>query len=176
MTHNKSNKKTTISIIVAFAEDNVIGKDNSLIWHISDDLKRFKKLTSGHPIIMGRKTYESLPFKPLPNRKNIIISSQTNIFFKGATTVNSYKNALKECKQEKEVFICGGASIYNHFLQIADKLHITKVYKNFEGDTFFPEIDYSKWQLKSKSGKLIDKKTNLEYEFIDYDRIDKILT
>ena len=175
MTNNETNKKTIISIIVAFAEENVIGKDNSLIWHISDDLKRFKKLTSGHPIIMGRKTYESLPFKPLPNRKNIVISSQNNIFFKGATTVNSYENALKECKQEAKVFICGGASIYNYFLQIADELYITKVYKKFEGDTFFPEIDYSKWQIKSKSGKLIDKKTNLEYEFFNYYRINKTI-
>ncbi len=170
MKQTKLNKNPNISIIVAFAEDNVIGKDNSLIWHISDDLKRFKKLTSGHPIIMGRKTYESLPFKPLPNRKNIVISSQNNLFFKGATTVNSYENALKECKKNEEVFICGGATIYNHFLQIANKLYITKVYKKFEGDTFFPEIDYSKWEIKTKSGKLVDKKTNLEYEFIDYER------
>ena len=84
----------TISIIVAFAENNVIGKDNSLIWHISEDLKRFKKLTSSHPIIMGRKTYESLPFKPLPRRKNIVITKQKDIDFKGATLVNNYEDAL----------------------------------------------------------------------------------
>jgi len=160
----------TISIIVAFAENNVIGKDNSLIWHISEDLKRFKKLTSSHPIIMGRKTYESLPFKPLPRRKNIVITSQKDIDFKGAIVVNNYEDALKECSIYDEVFICGGASIYKYFIDLADKMYITKVYKTFEGDTFFPKINYEKWQLKNQSEKLFDDKSELEYVFIDYDR------
>ena len=160
----------TISIIVAFAENNVIGKDNSLIWHISEDLKRFKKLTSSHPIIMGRKTYESLPFKPLPKRKNIVITSQKHIDFKGAKVVNHYEDALKECSKYDEVFICGGASIYKHFINIADKMYITKVYKTFEGDTFFPKIDFDKWQLKNQSKKLFDDKSELEYACLDFVR------
>lgn len=158
----------TISIIVAFAENNVIGKDNSLIWHISDDLKRFKKLTSGHPIIMGRKTYESLPFKPLPKRKNIVISSQKELKFEGAIVVNNYEDALKECSLDDEVFICGGASIYKYFIDIADKMYITKVYDTFEGDTFFPKIDFEKWKIISHSEKMFDETSKLEFSFIDY--------
>ncbi len=160
----------TISIIVAFAENNVIGKDNSLIWHISDDLKRFKRLTSGHSIIMGRKTYESLPFKPLPKRKNIVISSQKDLKFEGVIVVNNYEDALKECASEDEIFICGGASIYKHFIDIADKMYITKVYERFEGDTFFPQIDFDKWEVISQSEKIFDDKSKLKYSFIDYIR------
>ena len=158
----------TISIIAAVAENNVIGKDNDLIWHISEDLKRFKRLTSGHVIIMGRKTYDSLPFKPLPNRKNIVISNRKHIEFPGAVVVNSFEDALKECEGEDEVFICGGATIYNYFINIADKLYLTKVHKKFEGDTFFPEIEYDKWELESKSEKLKDKKSGLDYTFLNF--------
>lgn len=158
----------TISIIVALAENNVIGKDNSLIWHISEDLKRFKKLTSGSTIIMGRKTYESLPFKPLPNRKNIVISTQKELSFKGAIVVNTYEDALKECNEDNELFICGGASVYKYFIDIADKMYITKVFKYFEGDTFFPKIDFKKWKIECQSKKMYDTKSKLEYAFIDY--------
>ncbi len=163
----------TISIIVAVAENNVIGNNNKLIWHISEDLKRFKKLTTGHPVIMGRKTYESLPFKPLPKRKNIVISSQKNLKFDGAVIVNSVNKALEECKKEKEVFICGGAEIYKLFLPLADKLYITKVHKTFEGDTFFPEPDFSKWKIGYKSEKFYDEKSDLYYSFSDFLRNKK---
>ncbi len=158
----------TISIIAAIAENNVIGNNNDLIWHISEDLKRFKKLTSGHTIIMGRKTYESLPFKPLPKRKNIVISRKDDLYFEGAIVVKNPEEALKECKDEDEIFICGGATIYNHFLNIADKMFLTKVHQEFEGDTFFPEIDYYEWELKSKSEKFKDEKSGLDYTFLNY--------
>lgn len=160
----------TISIIAAIAENNVIGKDNDLIWHISDDLKRFKKLTSEHSIIMGRKTYESLPFKPLPNRKNIILSNK-KLNFEGATVANNIKDALKLCKGENEVFICGGAEIYKTFLPLANKMYLTKVHKTFEGDTFFPEVNFDNWKLINKSEKLSDKKTGLEFTFFDYKKV-----
>ena len=163
----------TISIIAAIAENNVIGKDNDLIWHISEDLKRFKKLTSGHTIIMGRKTYESLPFKPLPNRKNIILSGKTDLKFKGAIVVTGIEDALKKCDGEEEIFICGGATIYKYFLPVSDKMYITKVYKEFEGDTFFPEINLDEWELidkKDKEGE--NKKTGeiVKFSFLTYKR------
>ncbi len=158
----------TISIIAAVAENNVIGNNNKLIWHISEDLKRFKKLTTGHSVVMGRKTYESLPFKPLPKRKNIVISSQKDLKFEGAVIVNSVKEALEECKNEEEIFICGGAEIYKLFLPVADKLYITKVHKSFEGDTFFPEPDLSEWKIGYKSEKFFDEKSDLHYTFSDF--------
>jgi len=157
----------TISIIAAISENNVIGKDNKLLWHISEDLKRFKKLTSGKPIIMGRKTYESLPFKPLPKRKNIVISTQ-NIKHEGAIVVNNFETALAECKKDDEVFICGGASIYKHFLPIANKMYLTIIHKAFEGDTLFPEINFNKWIRTSEPHKNHDLKSGLDYSFIDF--------
>ena len=163
----------TISIIAALAENNVIGKDNDLIWHLSEDLKHFKKLTSGHPVIMGRKTYESLPFKPLPKRKNIILSSQKKLIFEGATTVNSIEDALKECENEDEIFICGGAEIYESFLPYADKMYLTRVHKSFEGDTFFPEIDYTIWEVDYISKTFKDENNGLKFTFYDYIRSKK---
>ncbi len=160
----------TVSIIAAIAENNVIGNNNKLIWHISEDLKRFKKLTTGHPVVMGRKTYESLPFKPLPKRKNIVISSQKNVKFDGAVIVNSVNAALEECKNEKEIFICGGAEIYKLFLPLADKLYLTRVHKSFEGDTFFPKIDFSEWEEDFKSNEIYDKESELNYYFVNYIR------
>ncbi len=154
-----------ISIIAAVAENNVIGNNNKLIWHISDDLKRFKKLTSGHNIIMGRKTYFSLPFRPLPNRKNIVITRNRTLIMEGAFVVDSPERALELCKKEKEIFICGGASIYKYFLPKADKIYLTKIYHNFDGDTFFPKINYDKWKLINK----IEKKDKYKYSFIDYE-------
>ncbi len=163
----------TISIIAAVAENNVIGKNNDLTWHISEDLKRFKKLTSGHPVIMGRKTYESLPFKPLPGRKNIVLTSQKKISFEGALVVNSIKEALSKCSDDDEVFICGGAAIYKLFCPFTERLYLTKIHHIFEGDTFFPEIKYSEWKTEFKSELFFDEKAQLKYSFINYIRKQK---
>ncbi len=160
----------TLSIIVAVAENNVIGKDNQLIWHLSEDLKRFKQITSGHSVIFGLNTYQFLPVKPLPKRKNIVISQDPGITFEGAITVGSIEEALEICKDETEVFICGGASIYRQFLPMADKLYLTKVLEAFEGDTFFPEIDANKWELKSESDIFTDEKNGIRFRFVDYVR------
>ena len=160
----------TISIIAAIAKNNAIGKDNDLIWHISEDLKRFKKLTSGHTIIMGRKTYESLPFKPLPNRKNIILSGKTDLKFERAIVANSIEDALKECESEDEIFICGGATVYKKFIDIADKMYLTEINQEFDGDTFFPDYNQDNWKIKLQSEKYTDEKSNIEYKFIDYIR------
>lgn len=164
----------TISIIAAIADNNVIGKDNDLIWHISEDLKRFKRLTSGHVIIMGRKTYESLPFKPLPKRKNIIISSQKDLEFEGAIVVNSIEKAMKECEGEDDVFICGGATIYSYFVNIADKMYLTRVLHEFEGDTFFPLFSVDDWKITNQSEVLYDEKSDLNFLFVDYIKKEKV--
>jgi len=139
----------TLSIIVAIAENGVIGKGNNLLWHISEDLKRFKKLTSGHSIIMGRKTFESIG-KPLPNRRNIVISRNTSIHAEGCEIANSIENALKLTQNEDEVFVIGGGQIYKQALPLANKLYLTRVHADYDGDTFFPSVDTATWKLVSE--------------------------
>ncbi len=136
-----------ISIIVAIAENNAIGKNNDLLWHISDDLKRFKKLTTGNNIIMGKRTFLSLPKGPLPNRTNIVISDQVGELFDGCKMAYSIEEALELMDENKENFIIGGGMIYKQFLPLANKLYLTRVHKSFDADTFFPEIDLENWTL-----------------------------
>ena len=141
----------TISIIVAIAENYAIGKNNDLLWHISEDLKRFKILTTKHTVIMGKNTYLSLPKGALPNRTNIVITDDKNDQFENCIMAYSIEDAVNKCdKNESECFIIGGGMIYRQFLEIADKLYLTKVHKSCEADVFFPEIDYSRWKLESK--------------------------
>lgn len=137
----------TTSIIVAIADNNAIGNNNELLWHIPDDLKRFKKLTSGHQVLMGKRTWESLPIKPLPNRENIVLTDIPGEIIEGCTMAYSIEDALSKIKDNEECFIMGGGMIYRQFLDKADKLYITHVHKNFEADTFFPEINYNDWEL-----------------------------
>lgn len=158
-----------ISIIVAVAKNGAIGKNNDLLWHISDDLKRFKAITSEHTVVMGKKTYESLPFKPLPKRENIVITRNKNIHFEGCTMANSIEEIVtKYATSEEEIFVIGGANIYEQFLPFANKLYITLVYKDFDGDVFFPNIDESIWKISEKSGILHDEKSDLDYAFFTY--------
>lgn len=140
-----------LSIIVAIAKNNAIGKDNELLWHISEDLKRFKRITAGHTVIMGRNTLLSLPKWPLPKRTNVVITDKTDESFEGCEMVYSIQEAASKCRADEECFVIGGASIYTQFMPLADKLYITHVNKEFEGDTFFPEIDNNVWELKEKS-------------------------
>jgi len=162
-----------ISIIVAIAQNYAIGKNNDLLWHIPDDLKRFKRLTSGHTVIMGKKTYESLPRRPLPNRVNIVITDNPEDHFDQCTMACSIEDALSKSNSSDENFIIGGASIYSQFLPYSDRLYITWVHKAFDGDVFFPEIDFSEWMLISSedipSGGTID----FSYSNNIYDRIRK---
>jgi dihydrofolate reductase len=132
-----------ISIIAAIGKNRELGKENKLLWHIPEDLKRFKKLTSGHSVIMGRRTFESID-KPLPDRTNIIITRDTNFYMEGLIVVHSLEEAISEAtKYEKtEAFIIGGASIYKQALVIADKLYLTIVYSSFNADVFFPEYKH----------------------------------
>ena len=158
-----------ISIIVAVAENNVIGKNNALLWHISDDLKYFKKITENHSIIMGRKTYFSLPFRPLKNRHNIVISNNLPKI-EGAEVVKSIEEAFDICKNENEVFVIGGGAIYKQTIDFADKIYLTRVYANFEGDTFFPEIDEKNWKMTEQSEIFTDEKSGLKYQFFVIER------
>ena len=135
-----------ITIIAAAGQNNELGKDNDLVWHLPNDFKRFKKLTTGHHIIMGRKTFESFP-KLLPNRTHIVISRNNSYKAEGVIVVKSLNEALKAVKDDAQPFIIGGGEIYNLGLEIADKIELTRVHKNFEADTFFPEIPLENWQL-----------------------------
>lgn len=136
-----------LSLIVAVAQNGVIGDRNALLWHISEDLKHFKALTSGHPVVMGRKTYESLG-RPLPNRTNVVISRQ-ELEIPGCRVVHSLDEALALFPGDEEVFIIGGAQIYAEALPRADRFYLTRVFHDYEGDTRFPEWDEAQWRLVS---------------------------
>nr|AIA18192.1 Dihydrofolate reductase [uncultured bacterium]AIA18200.1 Dihydrofolate reductase [uncultured bacterium] len=157
-----------VSIVVAIAQNNAIGKDNKLLWHLPKDLKHFKEITSGHTIIMGRKTYESVG-KPLPNRRNIIITRQ-NITIDGCEVVNSLPDALKLADGVHEVFIVGGAEIYKQAMQLTDRIYLTIVHENFDGDTYFPEIKEDIWKETEREDHQSDEKHAFSYSFITLER------
>jgi dihydrofolate reductase len=159
-----------ISIIVAIASNNAIGKDNDLLWHISADLQRFKKLTEGHYIIMGKRTYFSLPKRPLPNRTSMIITDVEGEEIDGCLMAYSIDDAIAKMDPDGENFIIGGGSIYKQFMPYADKLYITKVHQEFEADTFFPEIQENEWQIVSKEDVYDDRQNNFTYTFEIYER------
>ena len=139
-----------ISIIVAVSEDWGIGKDNELLWRIPEDLKRFRRLTTGNAIIMGKKTWESLPRRPLPDRRNIVLTDIPGEIIDGSLTAYSIEDALSKCKGDNEIFIIGGGSIYRQFMTLADRLYITHVHKNAPADVYFPAIDPDIWELTEK--------------------------
>jgi dihydrofolate reductase len=159
-----------ISIIVAIAKNFAIGKNNQLLWHIPADLKRFKKITSGHQVIMGKLTYESLPIRPLPNRTNIVITDKPGETFEGCSTVYSIEEALDLCNDQQESFIIGGGSVYRQFLPYAGKLYITMVNKEFEADTFFPRVDLSKWKLLDREDHDPDDSLDFSYSFLTFEK------
>ena len=163
-------KKTgkNISIIVAIAANNAIGKNNDLLWHISNDLKRFKQLTDGHYIVMGKRTYFSLPFRPLKNRVNMVITDVPGEQIDSCLMAYSIKDAISKMDVEKENFIIGGGSIYAQFMPFANKLYITQVNKNFEADTFFPEIFPNEWNLVEKILVEDDPQNDFTYSFETY--------
>jgi dihydrofolate reductase len=160
-----------LSLIVAVAENGVIGHNNQLIWHLPNDLKQFKRLTTGHCIIMGRKTFESIG-KPLPNRTSIIISRNLELKIDGCITVDSLENAILFAKQieDEEAFIIGGAEIYRLALPIVDKIYLTEVHHTYEGDTFFPTIDKTIWQETHREDFEIDEKHLVTYSFVELNR------
>jgi dihydrofolate reductase len=158
----------TVTIVVAISENHVIGKDNKLLWYLPNDLKHFKEITTGHTVIMGRKTYESVG-KPLPKRRNIIITRQA-ITIDGCEVVNSIEAALGLCAGEDEVFIVGGAEIYKQSLPLTDRIYLTVVHKEFDGDSFFPEIKKREWKEVHREDYQPDEKNSLPYSFITLER------
>ena len=169
---NPSKKAKGLTIIVAAGEDNAIGKDNDLIWHLSNDLKRFKTLTNGHHIIMGRKTFESFP-KPLPNRIHVVITRQKDYKAPdGVIIVNSLVEAIEKTKSDDQPFIIGGGEIYAQAIDKANLLELTRVHATFEGaDTFFPEINKSNWREINNVFHKKDDKHKYEFSFITYEKI-----
>jgi dihydrofolate reductase len=163
--------KKRISIIVAVAENNAIGKDNKLLWHISEDLKRFKQLTTGNTVVMGKNTFYSLPLRPLPNRANIVITDISGEKIDGCVMAYSIEDAIKKCDDTKENFIIGGGAIYKQFLPLSDKLYLTKVHKNFDADCFFPEINLNEWKLMSNEECNDIEKNNFSYSYLIYERL-----
>ena len=158
-----------VSIIVAIAQNGTIGDKNSLLWHIKEDMRFFRTTTSGHAVIMGRKTFESLGSKPLPKRKNIVIT-RADRDFEGTFTAHSLEEAIAMAEGDEEIFIIGGAQIYAEALSVADRMYITRVERDYEGDTSFPEIDYSKWRLVSEERFERGEEFDAPFAFLCYDR------
>ena len=161
-----------ITVIAAIAKNNALGKNNDLIWHLPADLKRFKKVTSGHYILMGRNTFESIG-KPLPNRTTIIITRNKNYFKEGCLIANSLEKAIELAKDEEQIFIIGGAQIYKETIakDLADQLDITLVHKEFDADVYFPEIDLQKWKIVAREDFKADEKNEYKYSFLSYQKI-----
>ena len=160
-----------IKILVAFDENRVIGKNNELIWHLPADLKRFKALTTGHVIIMGRKTYDSIG-KPLPNRTTIVISRNPALQIEGVICTSSMEEAILKAKSlsREEIFIVGGAEIYKLSLAVADQILVTQIHDIFDGDAYFPEIVAEQWEITEKERGVTDEKNPYQYSFLTYSR------
>ncbi len=156
-----------ITIIAAAGQNNELGRNNDLVWHLPDDFKRFKKLTTGHHIIMGRKTFEAFP-KPLPNRIHIIISRNKNYKPEGAIVVHSMKEAIKIAKKDDQPFIIGGGEIYKLGLAVAEKIELTRVHESFEADTFFPEIIPEEWELINEEHHEKDERHQFTFSYLTY--------
>ena len=157
-----------ISLIAAMAKNRVIGINNTLPWHLPADLKHFKTLTMGHHILMGRKTYESIG-KPLPGRTTVIITRNENYQVPGCVVVSSIQEAIASCTGDEEIFFVGGAELYGQALSHADRLYLTEIQQEYEGDASFPEYDQNQWQETSRE-KHMDEASALEYHFVTYDR------
>lgn len=162
----------TVSIIAAVSRNNVIGKDNKLPWHLAADLKHFKELTSGHTVIMGRKTYESIG-RPLPDRRNMVITRNKDFNVDGIETIHSIEQALSLTKDDGEVFVIGGEEIYKLALPFANKIYLTRVDVEVEGDAFFPKLGLD-WKETSKVENLKDDKNEFDYVFCEYERLQEL--
>lgn len=165
---HSTDRPSEIIMIAAASDNNVIGKDNNLIWKLKSDLKRFKSLTSGHVIIMGRKTFESFP-KPLPNRTHIVISRQHDYPVpEGVVLANTLDQALDEAKDYKKIFIIGGGEIYQQALPFCDTIELTRVHTQCDGDTYFPQLKTEDWRLSKKESYPADTENEFNYSFLTY--------
>ncbi|CCZ80577.1 dihydrofolate reductase [Odoribacter laneus] len=158
-----------LSLIVAAAENNVIGKDNGLIWHLPADLKHFKTLTTGHPIVMGRRTFQSIG-KALPNRRNVVITHNPAFCAEGCECYSDITDALEALRAETEVFIIGGGTLYNALWEKADRLYLTRVHTRVEGDTFIPEVKATQWTEVNRTEVVADEKNEFACSFLTYER------
>ena len=158
-----------VSLIVAIAQNGVIGDKNALLWNIKEDMRRFRTTTTGHPVVMGRKTFESIG-RPLPKRTNVVIT-RGDVQFEGCEMVHSLEEAIAKFPAEEEVFIIGGAQIYAQALPLVDKLYLTIVHRDYEGDTSFPEIDYSEWREISREEFERGEEYEGAFTFIDLERV-----
>jgi dihydrofolate reductase len=168
-------KMTDIIVIVAVAQNGIIGEDNDIPWHIKEDFLHFKEKTTGFPVIMGDKTYDSLPKRPLPGRENIVCTLIPDYKAEGATLFHDFNKAIEYVKEKNEgkAFIIGGATIYKLGMQVADIFELTRIYHDYEGDTYYPEIDFSEWEEISKEdheGMDLKNKINVKFSFITYRR------
>ena len=160
-----------ISIIAVLGKNNEIGKNNQLLCKLSSDLKRFKEITTGHTVIMGRKTFESLPKGALPNRRNIMLSRNLELKIENAEVYSTLDYALLKCINESEVFVIGGAQIYSQALPVADKLYITRIHSSFpDADAFFPQIDRNIWKETNRETFPADEKNQFPFSFLEYER------
>jgi dihydrofolate reductase len=162
-----------ISIIAAIGQQNELGKDNQLPWYISDDLKRFKKLTSGHSVIMGRKTFDSINNKSLPNRRNIVLTKEQNLKSDQFEVVHSLDEALKILDPAEEVFVIGGAAVYNLLLPVTNRMYLTIVHKKFNADVYFPEYNINEWVESERIDITNDPQSGLSFSYITLDRVTK---
>ncbi|WP_100373945.1 dihydrofolate reductase [Bacillus sp. FJAT-45037] len=163
-----------ISYIVAMDQERAIGKDNDLPWHLPADLAHFKRITMGHTIVMGRKTYESIG-RPLPKRRNVILTRDEQYEAEGCDILHQADEVLTLAEKEEEFFIIGGAELFTHFWNQVDRLYVTHIEETFGGDTFFPEIDQSKWKLIHKESGTIDAKNRYPHSFCTYERKSHII-
>ena len=160
-----------ISIIVAIASNRAIGKDMRLLWHLSDDLKRFKILTTGHTLIMGRNTFLSLPNGALPNRRHIVISDMAGESFAGCEMAGSIEKAVQLAGTDEECFVIGGGMVYSQFLPLVGKLYLTQVHESFEADTFFPEIDFSQWKALVSEEVEAGERNQYKHSYTEFIRV-----
>ena len=158
-----------VSIIVAISANNAIGKNNQLLWHLPADLKHFKEITSGHTIIMGRKTYDSIG-RPLPNRRNIVITRKTDLQIENVEIVNSLQDAISLCKTEDEVFIIGGAEIYKNSISLTNRIYLTTVHQEYEADVFFPDLNKDEGLETFQEHHTADEKNSVAYTFSTLER------
>jgi dihydrofolate reductase len=159
----------TLSLVVAAARNNVIGSEGGLPWHLPDDLGHFKRLTTGKPVIMGRRTFESIG-KPLPDRRNIVMTRQADYAAKGCEVVSSVDEALELVRGTAEVMIIGGGQVYRDFIPHADRIYLTRVQADVEGDTYFPEIDGAGWQLMTSEHHAADDRHAYEFDLLVFER------
>ncbi|MBN2523470.1 MAG: dihydrofolate reductase [Bacteroidales bacterium] len=159
-----------ISIIAAIGKNNELGKGNQLLWHIPGDMKRFKRITSGHMVIMGRKTFHSINNKPLSNRRNIVLTRDTSLYFPNVGIVHSVDEALELVKSESEVFILGGATVYEQFLPFTHRMYLTRVHRGYNADAFFPVYDESNWYVIERKDIVDDKQAGVDYSFVTLKR------